>query len=110
MDWRQSITQHLQNVNQFNHVDTHEELGLFSSDTETYFPTEDGLKHQLSDGEVKLCITREDAYKWIKRMHESQNPHMIKEEILVQTHKGSYWWPTISLDVEYVINGCETCQ
>ena len=86
MDWRQSITQHLEDIHQLNHVDAYEELGLYSIDTETYFLTEDGLKYRLSNGEVKMCIAREDAYDWVRKIHEYQDPHLIKEEVLIQMH------------------------
>lgn len=109
LDWRHSITLYLENVDQLNHVDTHEQLGLFSNETETYFITEEELKYRLSNGEIEMCITREDAYEWVKMIHEYQDPHLIKE-VLTQTHQGPYWWPTIFLDVEHIINKCETCQ
>lgn len=56
-----------------------------------------------------MCI-KEDAHDWVKMIHEYQVPHLIKEDILIQVHKGPYWNPTISLEVEHVINECKTCQ
>ena len=109
-DWRRSITQPLESFEESNYVGTHENLGLLSLDTETYFITNDGLKYRLSNGEVKMCITREDAIDWVKRVHEYQVSHLTKEEAFFQVHKGPYWWPTISLDVRCLIDECKICQ
>ena len=41
-----------------------------------------------------MCVTKEDAIDWVKRVHEYQIPHLTREEVLTQMHKGPYWWPT----------------
>ena len=68
------------------------------------------MKYRLPNGEVKICVTQEDAYDWVKMLHEYQLPHLIQEERLAHVHKGPYWWPTISKDIEHVLNKCTTCQ
>ena len=110
LDWRVPIIQQLNSVTKLNHMDTQKELGSVSIDMGTYVITGSELKYRLPDGKVKMCVTQEDAYDWVKRIHEYQIPHLIREEILAQVHKGPYWWPTISPDVEHVINECKTCQ
>ena len=85
-------------------------MGLISVNSEAYFITEDDLKYRLPNEEMKMCITQEDAYDWVKMLHEYQLPHLIQEEILAQVHKGPYWWPTISKDTEHVLNKCNTYQ
>lgn len=60
-DWRLQISQQLKGVEELNHIGTHEDLGLLSLNTETYFLTDDGLKYRLPNGEVKMCITKDDA-------------------------------------------------
>jgi hypothetical protein len=109
-DWKHSITQRLESVENSNYIGTQDDIGLLSLDTETYFIAEDGLKYRLPNGEVKMCVTREDAIEWVKRVHEYQVPHLTKEEALTQVHKGPYWWPTISLDVERLADKCKICQ
>jgi hypothetical protein len=104
------ISQQLENVQGLHHIGTHEDLGLFSHDTETYFMTEDGLKYRLPEGEVKMCVTKEDALDWVKRVHEYQIPHLITKEALIQVQQGPYWWPTISSDVRRLIDECTTRQ
>jgi hypothetical protein len=66
-DWRYSITQRLESVENLNYIGTQDDIGLLSLDTETYFITEDGLKYRLPNGEVKMCVTREDTIDWVKR-------------------------------------------
>ena len=109
-DWRQPITQQLRSLEELNHVGTHEDLGLLSLNTETYFIAEDELKYQLPNGEVKVCVAKEDAKDWVKRIHEYQIPHLTRKEVLTQVHKGPYWWPTISSDVNHLIEECKPCQ
>ena len=57
-----------------------------------------------------MCITKEDAIDWVKRIHGYQVPPLTKEEILTEVHKGPYWWPTILEDVEHVIEKCKRGQ
>ena len=109
-DWRLSILQQLNSTKELAHINTQEELGLTNFDTETYFATEDGLKYQLPNGEVKMCITKRDAIDWLKQIHEYQVPPLTKEEILTEVHKGPYWWPTIPQDMEHVIVNRTTCR
>ena len=89
-DWRPPITQQLKNIEKLDHINTHEELGLLSIDTETYFIAEDGLKYRLPNGEVKMCITKEDAHDWVKMVHEHKEPHLTIEEVLTQVNEGPY--------------------
>ena len=109
-DWRLPAIRQLNSVEHLNHINTQEELGLTSFDTETYFTTEDGLKYQLPNGEVKRCITREDAIDWVRRIHQYQIPPLTKKEILTEIHEGPYWWPTILEDVGLVIDECKRYQ
>ena len=109
-DWRLLVIQQLANIEKLNHIDTQEELGLTSFDTETYFVTKDGLKYRLPNGVVKMCITKEDAIDWVKRIYGYQIPPLPKEEIFTEIHKGPYWWPNIPRDVEYTIDECKRYQ
>jgi hypothetical protein len=109
-DWRHSIAQRLASIGNLIYIGTQDVIGLLTLDTETYFITEDGLKYRLPNGEVKMCVTREDVIDWVKRIHEYQVPHLTKEEAFTQVHKGPYWWPTISLDVERLVDECKICQ
>ena len=109
-DWMFPIIQQINSAEKTDHIGTQEELGLLSLDTETYFIIEDGLKYRSPNGKVKMCVTKESAIDWVKMIHEHQVPHATQEEILTQVYKGPYWWPTISPDVEHVIDECKTCQ
>jgi hypothetical protein len=107
-DWRLSATRQLNSVEHLNHINTQEEFGLTGfGNTETYFTTEDGLKYRLPNGEVKMCITREDAIDWVQRIYQYQIPPLTKEEILTEVHEGPYWWPTIPQDVGHIIEECK---
>lgn len=54
-----------------------------------------------------MCVRKKYAYDWVKNLHEYQVPHLTKENVHTQVYKGPYWWPTISLDMEHVINKCK---
>jgi hypothetical protein len=101
-DWRLLVIRQLNSIEKLNHINTQEELGLTSFDTETYFVTEDGLKYRLPNGKVKMCITKEDVIDWIKRIYQYQIPPLTKEEILTEVQECPSWWPTIPQDVEYI--------
>ena len=94
----------------WNFIGTRENMGLLDPNVEMYFKTNDGLKYQLPDGEVKMCITKGDAVDWVRRVHKYQVPHLCAEETTTQVHKGPYWWHTISLDVKRLVNKCRICQ
>ena len=110
LDWRHPITQQLKSFEELNHVGTHENLGLLSLNTEAYFITRDGFKHRLPNEKIKMCVTKNDAMDWVKRVHEYQIPHLIRKTSFTQIYKGPYWWPTIFWDVTHLIDECKPCQ
>ena len=57
-----------------------------------------------------MCIAKEDAMDWVKRVHDYQIPHLTRKNVHTQIHKGPYWWPTISSDVKHLIDKCKPCQ
>lgn len=85
-DWSLFITQQLKNTKKLDHIGIHEELGLLSLDLEIYFITKHGLKYPLSNEKVKMCVTNEDAYDWVKKVHEYKVPHLMNEEVHTQVH------------------------
>ena len=94
LDWRLPITQQLENFEELEHINTHEKLGLLNIDTKTYLLTKDGLKHRLPNGEIKICITKEDAHAWVKRVHEHKEPYLSIEKMSTQVCRGPHWWST----------------
>lgn len=73
-----------------DHIDTHEELGLLNIDTKIYFLSKDGLKYKLSNREIKICITKQNAHDWVKMIHKHKESHLTKEEVPNKVNKRPY--------------------
>jgi hypothetical protein len=108
-DWREPIIQHLKHPMELGKLDFHEELGVLKDELPNYFLEEDILNRRLTNGDIKLCISRGEGMEWLTTIHNQRTPHLSMDEMIAHVTSGPYWWPTIPPDIDHLCQECMHC-
>jgi hypothetical protein len=62
-------------------------------------------------GVLKKCVTKEDGYDILRKIHEGVcGNHAALRTLVGKAYRAGFWWPTTVTDAEDLVRRCQNCQ